>query len=869
MVVLHEDGVTDGTVLANNQFRSASARIAGLRGAGVSTIAIFAFAAIIFPSILAAQTEPYSASAEYRSMLEDLHQNPALPSRMSTGTLLATAQPPENLRVHETAAVLHLETDIWRLDVTKNHLGIALTNKQTGITWQLAGSGDDAACVLWTVGPGKPAAMRLEKVQRIERHGDSWRMQVEVAGSTAPAILEIKVISPTVIRLSIRPPQLENNADMSLNFSGAGPYFGLGERFDRVKLDGLKTVLRPEDFFGRPGHNWTYIPVPFLFTPHGLGMYLDTAAVSTFDLGRAGQQLFSVQLKDSSVDAYFFVGEPKEILRNYTALTGRSPVPPPWTFGVWICSYQGPQAVLADARRLRKDRIPASAMWTFDVMDKGDIMGWPLWWTGYYPHPRQFTDELHGMGFKVLTYVHPYLRSVLDPYNLPNPSFEEGKKTGLMVLNAQGQPTGPTFEPFKDGNIDFTSPANVDWWEQKVRDIVVKDNFDGWMEDYGEYVNDTDRFAAGVTGRKMTNLNPLFYHKITYEIARQAKPDVVAFDRSGYAGSQGYTRVIWGGDQFPNWSQDYGLPSVVRAGITAGLSGFSVWGPDIAGNGRSTELWTRWVEFGALTPVMRNHFWDKPEGAVTLWYNQQTLDTFRSYARLHISLFPYFNTYAHKAAETGMPVMRALLLDFPNDPKTYDLSAEYMLGDKILVAPVIEQGATTRSLYLPQGTWSNYWTGKVMSGGRQVTISAPLQQIPILVRAGSILPLISPETETLAQDLAGSQYRTLSNDLTWRVFPADRPVQDSFTLYDGTMAKADESASQIEVRVEHSHATRHYEVILPASRAPREVMLAGKSMNAMGRSNERSEKTGWRMDPGSQTLHVFFQAGDFDLNVGR
>ena len=184
--------------------------------------------------------------------------------------------------------------------------------------------------------------------------------------------------------------------------------------------------------------------------------------------------------------------------------------------------------------------------------------------------------------------------------------------------------------------------------------------------------NDTGRFAAGVSGRTMANLNPLFYHRITYEIAHALKPDVVQFDRSGYAGSQGYTRVIWGGDQHPDWSNDYGLPSVVRAGITTGLVGFSVWGPDIEENGFSRELWTRWVEFGALTPVMRDHPWDKPEGAINLWTDAATIDLFRRYARVHMSMFPIFDAYAHQASASGLPIMRHLLLEFPADPRAWD-----------------------------------------------------------------------------------------------------------------------------------------------------------------------------------------------------
>lgn len=831
-------------------------------------MSLVVLSALNFPSGLAAQVQGFSASADYGTMLGELHRGPVRPSRIGAGSLLDTNQPPADLKIGETASILTLETGLWRLEVTKKGCGVSLTNKQTGLTWQLADSDQHSDGIFLGQSAKSSEGLKLAEIEHIEQSGDGWRIQVAVVGSTVPAILEITVVARSVIRLSIRPPQIVDNAAMTLHFNGAGPFFGLGERFDRIKLDGLNTVLRPHDTSSQPGHNWTYIPVPFLFTPHGLGLYLDTAAITTFDLSGSEKRKFSIQIDRPTVDCYFFVGTPKDIVEDYTSLTGRTPLSPPWAFGVWICSYQGPQQVLQDARRLRQENIPSSAIWVYDVMGQGDIMGWPLWWTGYYPEPRQLTDTLHAMGFKVLTYVHPYLRSVLYPYNLPDPSFEEGVRSGLMVLDPQGKPVGP-IKPFPDGNIDFTSAANVNWWEQKVQDILLKDNFDGWMEDYGDTINDTDRFAAGVTGQTMANVYPLFYHKITYEIARKAKPDVVEFDRSGYAGSQAYTPVVWGGDQVPNWSEDRGLPSVVRAGITAGLSGFAVWCPDIEDNTHSKELWTRWLEFGALTPVMRNHLWNKPDGAVTLWSDQQNIDTFRQYAGLHISLFPYFYTYAQQAAKSGMPIIRDLLLEFPNDPMTYDLSAEYMLGDKILVAPVVTQGATSRSLYLPQGAWVNYWTGEVMDGARQVTVPSPLQQIPIIVRAGSVLPFISPNTETLVQDSPGSNFQLLTSSLTWRVFPADAPVQDSFTLYDGTVAQANEEPGRIEVRVEHSPAVRHYEVILPESQAPHEILLGGKSIAEMHDSNGQNEKTGWRMDPGSRTLQVFLSAADFDLSVTR
>jgi alpha-D-xyloside xylohydrolase len=819
------------------------------------------FVAVIATLSLAsarAQTQPYSATEGYRSLLQQLHDDPVRPSRMGTGTLLAQQPALPPLAGHEDQNIFRIACAQWKLEVSKRSGSMSITSARTGLVWRLGDSSGKTSSVEWIQSPNQTEPLaRVISVDRV--HPNQWRMQLALANSGALATLEIGVLSPAVVRLSIRASQSDSESStLRLHLNGQGPFFGLGERFDRVQLDGLRTTLRPEDLLGKPGHNWTYIPVPFLFTPRGLGLYLDTARVSSFDLSDASRGNLSAQIDDASLDAYLFIGSPQEILESYTALTGPTPVPPAWAYWIWICSYQGPDQVLREARRLREEKIPSSAIWTFDVLDRGDIMGWPLWWTGYYPHPREFTDALHGMGFKVLTYLHPYIRSVLGPYNLPAPAYEAGKRDGLFVLDQQGQPTGPAFEPYRDGNIDFTCPANVDWWEKRIREIVVNQNFDGWMEDYGEWVNDADRFAAGVSGRTMANLNPLFYHRITYEIAHSAKPDIVEFVRSGYAGSQGFTRVVWGGDQFPDWSQDYGLPSVVRAGITAGLSGFGVWGPDIAENGHSLELWTRWVEFGALTPIMRDHPWDRPAGAVNIWHDAETIDT-----RLHISLYPYFDAYAHQSASTGLPIMRHLLLNYPDDPNTSNVADEYLLGDSILVAPVIAQGATTRSVYLPQGAWTEYWTGKTFDGGKNVTVAAPLRQIPFFVRAGTLLPLIRPETETLASDLAAGKYSTLTGDLTWRPFPSSAPSHSIIILGDGTLAEAIEDRAQIEIKMQYAVQSRRNEVIVPTNVPPRQVLLAGRSLSQA----DASDVPGWHMDATTHTLHILFQSSNFDLRI--
>ena len=239
-------------------------------------------------------------------------------------------------------------------------------------------------------------------------------------------------------------------------------------------------------------------------------------------------------------------------------------------------------------------------------------------------------------------------------------------------------------------------------------------------------------------------------------------------------------------DQTHNWSRDYGLPSVVTAGITAGMSGFSTWGPDILSDGDSKELWMRWAEFGALTPVMRDHVWAKPQYSVNLWYDAETEALFKKYAILHSALLPYFATYAAEAHRTGVPIMRHTVLEYPNDPRSYGAEYQYLLGEHLLVAPVIEPGATTRKLHLPQGEWVSYWSGAHYAGGNDVTVPAPVDEIPLLVRAGSVLPF-KPEAETAT--FHWSDPDLLSGSLVWKIFLGSGEEQEGrFALPDGTSA---------------------------------------------------------------------------------
>jgi alpha-glucosidase (family GH31 glycosyl hydrolase) len=263
---------------------------------------------------------------------------------------------------------------------------------------------------------------------------------------------------------------------------------------------------------------------------------------------------------------------------------------------------------------------------------------------------------------------------------------------------------------------------------------------------------------------------------------------------------------------------------------------------------------------------MRDHLWDKPKFAVDLWFDEQTTDVFGRYARLHVSLFPYLYTFAQEAAWTGLPIIRHPMLEFPEDPASYNTEYEYLLGDRLLVAPVVKEGATTRTLYLPKGAWVNYWNGEILEGDREVTVPAPLEQIPILVKAGSVVPFTRSDLDTLATDLAGTLYQTLDNSLVWRIFPSQQASTTNFEIFDGAKVSVDQNKTRVLVQGT-SPKTRQYEVVIALPQAPRKVTLSGHSLGMLADAQTRPEKTGWRFDPQAKALHVYFLESDFKLEM--
>jgi alpha-glucosidase (family GH31 glycosyl hydrolase) len=466
-------------------------------------------------------------------------------------------------------------------------------------------------------------------------------------------------------------------------------------------------------------------------------------------------------------------------------------------------------------------------------------MGYP---EGEYPDLPGLVQDLHAGGFKVLGYLN-------TQFIVGRPRTDEGVAKGYFLKRPDGESylvPGPDPNPdvgIRYGTMalyDPTNPEGVAWWQGLLRQMLIDTGYDGWMHDFGEYTPRDAVFADGHTGEEIRNLYPTLYQRTAAEICRQVKPDFSFFVRSGSIGSNQWAPSAWPGDQHTDWSFDRGLPSIIPAALSVGICGTNTWGPDIGGFfdaydgsdvATSTELWIRWCQFGALTPLMRDHLGPKrmsTPDAIDMWSNEQTIDTWRRYARLHNALVPYLYAYARNAQKTGVPTMRHMVLHSPDQPEALQQDYQYLLGEELLVAPVVEPGATTRRVWFPPGTWYGFWDETTYSGPGYTEVPAPIEQIPLFVRAGSVLPLMTQPVVTLA----GVAADDLLQDLELRLYPSaeSAPTSGSFTFHDGSTIKISSSPERLTLALDDRTRSRQMRLRLPASHHVAGITADGASL---------------------------------------
>ncbi|WP_433781281.1 TIM-barrel domain-containing protein [Actinomycetospora sp. CA-101289] len=525
-------------------------------------------------------------------------------------------------------------------------------------------------------------------------------------------------------------------------------FFGMGERFGSLDLDGQVLSNRAQDGMGDETGT-SYSPTPFLLSSSGYGLQVHTTADVTVDFGTAGEVVIDVAAADTVVDVLTGPA-PAAVLARRAAVVGLPPVPPAWGLGVWKSLIGGPERVLADTDRLLADGVPLDAVWIYDITDPTSGIGWawPIYRPvpiGRYPDPGALIAELHRRGLRVMGYLSPFL--------VPGtPGFGEAAARGYLVRHEDGSVfTEPWMDADRRAYLDFTNPAATVWWQDRLRHAVGVLGFDGAMQDYGDHAPMAARYADGTPGTLMRNTYPVLYARAAREAVQSVKPDAtVLFARSGYTGSQAWVTGRFTGDQTRDWDPSTGLPAVLAGMLNGSVSGWPYWGPDIGGfmtgdgpGERDRELWDRWVQLGALSPVMRDMLGEQ-EDPLGVQSDPATLATFRGYARLHEALEPYLVGLATAAGATGQPLMRPLWLDDPSDPTAWMIENQYLLGPDVLVAPVVTAGTTRTAVYLSAGRWRDYWTGREHPGRSWVTVDAT-HHIPLFTRAGSPVALPPPE----------------------------------------------------------------------------------------------------------------------------
>jgi alpha-glucosidase (family GH31 glycosyl hydrolase) len=577
-----------------------------------------------------------------------------------------------------------------------------------------------------------------------------------------------------------------------LNFSEQSTdFYGLGERFDRLNQRGLSPDIRVYEQYKSQGDR-TYFPVPFGFSPDGFGLYLDTSAYARFNLPGAGPLSCEVELPGDGLNLYFFSGQPRQMLDAYTNLTGKPVLPPDWIYTPWISGneWNSQAKVMQEVARSEAEGVPVGVVvieaWadetTFYVFNDATykphdpaqpprLADFSFPPDGHWPDPKGLVDELHRRGIKLVLWQIPVLKSFeeveqsmaeralagqkpqLDSLEQHRLDTAYALEQGFVVLDAGGQPYRNPGIWFNGAYVlDITNPAAREWWMAKRAYLLEELGIDGFKTDGGEHLWGNDlRFHDGRRGAELINAYPRLYSQMYFDALQAAGREGVTFSRAGFAGSQN-APCHWAGDE--NSTFEAFRYSIV-AGLSAGLSGIPFWGWDIGGFSGplpSSELFLRATGMAVFCPIMQYHSeynafrpplrdrtpWNIAEQNNTPWL----IEAYAKLARLRMELLPYIQAAGRQSAQTGEPMMRALVLDWPDDLNCRRIEDEYLFGAVYLVAPVVEEGMSSRDVYLPAGQWRDFWDGPdapLLTGGQWLKdYPAPLLEKPVLVfeRAG-------------------------------------------------------------------------------------------------------------------------------------
>jgi alpha-D-xyloside xylohydrolase len=543
--------------------------------------------------------------------------------------------------------------------------------------------------------------------------------------------------------------------------------FGCGESFTGLDKRGQKIVLWTEDACGVQSRE-LYKPIPFFMSSCGYGMFMHTSTPITCDFGCSFSGVNSLMIGDDELDLFVFLGSPKDILNEYTSLTGKSPLPPLWSFGLWMsrCTYNNEKQVRDIAATLRTNNIPCDVLHLDTGWFETDWQCDYEFSTTRFTDPKKMLSDLKDEGFHISCWQLPY-------FVPKNKLFPELVEKNLVVRDGKGNLPG------EDAVLDFSNPQTVEWYQDKLAGLLNL-GVSAIKVDFGEGAPINGIWSNGRNGFYEHNLFPLRYNKAVADITKKVTGDNIIWARSAWAGSQRYP-LHWGGDAE---STDSGMAGELRGGLSFGLSGFAFWSHDVGGftagsvQSMDQDLFARWLAFGMLSSHSRCHG-DAPKEP---WlYGEAFMNKFRQIDELKYKLMPYVYAQAKDCSDRGLPMVRALMIEFPEDPGSWQVDNEYLYGSSILVAPLLQEGETGRAVYLPPGTWIDYQTGKDYAGGWQ-TIEAGEIPAVILVRDGTVVPRIALAQSTSQLDWSKIELAVYAKEATTAkgaiFLPGDNELHD-------------------------------------------------------------------------------------------
>jgi alpha-D-xyloside xylohydrolase len=579
-------------------------------------------------------------------------------------------------------------------------------------------------------------------------------------------------------------------------------YYGLGDNHEGF-LDHRGHPVRCWNDYLSPAAPTTC--VPFLVTNKGYGLIWDNPSRTIIEAGFNEQTMWKSEVGDR-VSFFVIAGATAdEIYAGYRLLTGPTPMLPKAAYGYIQCKqrYRSQDEVLSVAKGYRDRHLPVDVMvvdW-FYYTKMGQMDFDPKLW----PDPAAMNKQLHEMGFETMISVWP--RFVPESRFYP-----ELLKNGWLIHTADGTPINGLPYDRAGSDIDTTNPDAAAWYWKTIRDNIISKGFDSiWADETEPDLPPNGAYYHIGPGTQFFNVYPLFHTKAIYAGFRADEPKqrALILSRDAYLGVQGNGAIVWSSDIYPTWDT---YKRQIPTGLDFAASGITYWSNDtggwqylppehhpahpplldpsdardnVGGYDDYPELYARWFQYATFLPIMRAHGSRRTN---EVWsYGKQAEPVLEKYLRLRYQLMPYIYSLGYQTWLTGAPFLRALPLDFPDDPNVSDLRDEYMFGPAFLVAPVTEQGATTRRVYLPAGSdWYNFWTNERVKGGQTITVAAPIETIPLFVRAGSLVPLGSEVEST-------HQQQTISRI---RVYPG---ANADFTLFsdDGMTYAYERGASSL------------------------------------------------------------------------